>query len=216
MSDKLLWNDDRLHAAYKEAFNKDPDVHHWALLSWVRDELEQERATLTAKVEELAAGFQASYDADLDLMTRRDTAQTARIAELERENANLAEATLYFVREIEKSEAQEKNWESSVADLTRLSLEYVDEIAELEARLADANLHLHDERRYVAELEAQLADARKEAQELDAQLAEMREKGHWPVPPVVGGVIYAEWDTSAEDEAWKHLEDDSRKERTDE
>lgn len=38
---------------------------------------------LTSRVEEIATAMQASYQADIDLLTRRDKTNTARILELE-------------------------------------------------------------------------------------------------------------------------------------
>lgn len=50
---------------------------------------------LTERVEGIAAALQGSYEADIDLMTRRDKAQTEQIAELIAANAELQE-TLEF------------------------------------------------------------------------------------------------------------------------
>jgi len=39
-----LWSDDTLQMRYRVAFGYPPDVHIWALLCWVRDDYEDDRA----------------------------------------------------------------------------------------------------------------------------------------------------------------------------
>ena len=49
----------------------------------------EQKAELGSMVEQLSQSFQDSYDADLDLLTRRDKAHVKRIGELEADNARL-------------------------------------------------------------------------------------------------------------------------------
>lgn len=43
---KPLWSDGEIHARYTQAFGNPPDVHHFALLTWLRDEYEAQLAAL--------------------------------------------------------------------------------------------------------------------------------------------------------------------------
>lgn len=50
-----LWSDDTMHTRYLVAFYRNPDVHHWGFLSWMRDEYEEELATTAARIQQLEA-----------------------------------------------------------------------------------------------------------------------------------------------------------------
>lgn len=44
-----LWTDELLHFRYVQAFEENPDVHHWALLTWLRDDYQDRLAAVTAE-----------------------------------------------------------------------------------------------------------------------------------------------------------------------
>lgn len=44
-----VWTDEQLRTHYHIAFGTFPDVHHWALLCWIRDDYQQEIDRLTAE-----------------------------------------------------------------------------------------------------------------------------------------------------------------------
>lgn len=67
-NEATMWDDEAMHAAYKEAFDKDPDAHHWALLSWIRDDMQQALAAGAAarlRVEDQHAAALAELKAQL-------------------------------------------------------------------------------------------------------------------------------------------------------
>ena len=49
-----LWGDNEIIAAYRRAFERDPDVHIYALMTWIRDDYE---AALEARLEGHRAAF---------------------------------------------------------------------------------------------------------------------------------------------------------------
>lgn len=50
-----MWDNDEIHARYKQAFERNPDVHIWALMCWIRDDLNADRQRLANEVEQLTA-----------------------------------------------------------------------------------------------------------------------------------------------------------------
>lgn len=93
-------------------------------------------ATMDRKAMNKAYDIAMGYSVPLGLIERIADALAAQAAEhaaaLKIAYGEGFSVALDRVRELE---AAEKNWEASVSDLTRLSLEYVDEIAELKAQL---------------------------------------------------------------------------------
>lgn len=66
----------------------------------------EQKAELGSMVEQLSQSFQDSYDADLDLLTRRDKAHVKRIGELEADNARLVAQ----VEALQAELAEAKRW----------------------------------------------------------------------------------------------------------
>ena len=46
-----LWDDNAIIAAYQRAFDRYPDVHHMALMCWIRDDMQAKLARLEQQLE---------------------------------------------------------------------------------------------------------------------------------------------------------------------
>lgn len=80
-----LWDDDDMLARYKQAFEANPDVHLWAFMCWMRDELNADRQRLAAKIVALEMRLVESRIGELegkvaDLTTRLRIANAANMA----------------------------------------------------------------------------------------------------------------------------------------
>lgn len=67
-----------MRAAYKDAFGKNPDVHHWAFLCWIRDDYQAALAAATAETQRQRARADAAIEWANSSVAERTPQQAGR------------------------------------------------------------------------------------------------------------------------------------------
>lgn len=101
-----LWDNNEIIARYRQAFERDPDVHIYALMTWMRDDLTAERASLTERIA-LLVDANEMLQGNMGIMLAAVTEAKAQLVEAHRQTQELA--TL-------QAQATEDGWKLAMAE----------------------------------------------------------------------------------------------------